>query len=119
MQLASFGSSLAKCTGGIFPLLTSGGLFFSKFGSDYPNSASTRRRGKSGEAFLGLLLLLILWRAVGWPLWFIAHWLGVRWVIVVERDGKKVTELVRGWGKSQRRIQEIAESAAAGTLHQF
>jgi hypothetical protein len=76
------------------------------------------RRGQSGEVFPLLLLLLILWQAVVWPFWFIAR-LGVRWVIVVERDGKKVTELVRGWGRSERRIHEIAESAAAGTLQQF
>jgi hypothetical protein len=40
----------------------------------------------------------------------------VRWVIVIERDGKAVgKEEVRGWGRSGRRIQEIAELAAAGT----
>src|SRR5262249_49372955 len=38
---------------------------------------------------LGLLLLPFFLVAI-WPVWFIAHWLGVRWVIVIERDGKAV-----------------------------
>jgi hypothetical protein len=60
-------------------------------------------------------LLLVAW----WPFWFIAHWVGLRWKIVTERDGTEVgDERVRGWRKSRRRIQEIAESAAAGTLEQ-
>jgi hypothetical protein len=37
-------------------------------------------------------------------------------VIVIERAGSQVSEeRVRGWGKSHRRIQEIAESVTAGT----
>jgi hypothetical protein len=52
-----------------------------------------------------------------WPPWFIAKWLGVPWVILIERNGSEIgDERVRGWRESQRRIQEIAESAAAGTL---
>jgi hypothetical protein len=52
-----------------------------------------------------------------WPFWFIGGWLGVPSTIAIERDGTQVgAERVRGWGKSRRRIQEIAESAAAGTL---
>jgi hypothetical protein len=55
-------------------------------------------------------------RAVIWPFWFIGHWLGVRWVIVIERDGIQVgEERVSGLDKSQRRIQEIVESVGAGT----
>ena len=55
--------------------------------------------------------------AVLWPPWFIAKWLGVRWVIAIERDGKVVCDArVRGWRTSQRRIQELAGAAAAGTL---
>jgi hypothetical protein len=59
--------------------------------------------------------LLALGAAI-WPFWFIAHWLGMRWIIDIERDGMWVgEENVRGWSESQRRIQEIARSAAAGT----
>src|SRR6516225_11087500 len=65
--------------------------------------------------FLGLLLLPLFFVAV-WPLWFIAHWLGLKWVIVIERDGKQMGhEEVRGWNRSGQRIQEIAELAAART----
>jgi hypothetical protein len=63
-----------------------------------------------------------------WPFWFMAHWLGLAWVVVIERDNtddpERVVfytvgeEKVRGWAKSGWRIQEIAESAAAGTLEQ-
>jgi hypothetical protein len=68
---------------------------------------------------LVFLMRFIVFPIVGWPFWFIAHWLGLRWVIVIERDGKEVAEeKVRGRNKSGRRIQEIAESAAAGTLQQ-
>ena len=38
------------------------------------------------------------------------------WTIVIKRDGQPVhEERVRGWGESRRRMQEIAEAAAAGT----
>ena len=72
--------------------------------------------GLTGEdALFGLLLLPFILVAT-WPLWFIAHWLGVRWVIVIERDGIQVgEERVSGLDKSQRRIQEIVESVGAGT----
>jgi hypothetical protein len=51
-----------------------------------------------------------------WPFWIIAKWLGVPWEIVIERAGRQAgAERVRGWNKSERRIQEIAESVAAGT----
>jgi hypothetical protein len=53
----------------------------------------------------------------GWGFWFIAHWFGLAWRITIQRDGKEVgEEEVRGWLKSRRRIQEIAELVAAGTL---
>lgn len=64
---------------------------------------------------LGILLLPLLFVA-WWPAWFLAHWLGLKWKIVIERDGKQVGyENVRGWNKSGQRIQEIAQSVAAGT----
>ena len=69
--------------------------------------------------FLGLLLLPFVLVAIfvaTWPFWFISHWLGVPWVIVIDRDGKQVGhEDVRGWNRSGQRIQEIAQSVAAGT----
>jgi hypothetical protein len=74
------------------------------------------RSGTSSyDAATGLVLPLLL--LAFWPFWFPAHWLGLAWVIEIERGKKGVgREKVRGWGKSQRRIQEIAESAATGTL---
>jgi hypothetical protein len=74
--------------------------------------------GSSAEG-LGLLVILILLVGGWWPFWFIAHWLGLRWRIVIKRDGEEVDEeWVRGWRKSRRRILEITESATAGTLRQ-
>jgi hypothetical protein len=64
-----------------------------------------------GEFVLAILLMILLW-----PLSLIAHGLGLPWTIVIERDGRRVgKEKVRGWNKSGQRIQEIAQSAAAGT----
>jgi hypothetical protein len=68
-----------------------------------------------GADDFGLILFVLLggW----WPFWLIAHWLGLRWRIVVERDGEEVgEEWVRGWRKSGRRIQELIESATTGEL---
>lgn len=63
-----------------------------------------------GSSDVGLLLF------AAWPFWLIAHWLGVSWVIVVKRAGTPMgTEEVQGWVKSCRRIDEIAQAAAAGT----
>jgi DivIVA domain-containing protein len=68
--------------------------------------------GNPDPGEIGAYLLAVLW-----PPWFIAKWLGVPWVILIERNGSEIgDERVRGWRESQRRIQEIAESAAAGTL---
>lgn len=62
----------------------------------------------------GLAIALVV---AGWGFWFIAHWFGLVWRITIQRDDKEVgEEEVRGWLKSRRRIQEIAELVAAGTL---
>ena len=64
---------------------------------------------------LGALVLLPLL----WPFGFIANLLGVPWKIVIFRDHRQVgREKVRGWNESRQRVQEIAESVAAGTLHE-
>jgi hypothetical protein len=71
--------------------------------------------GNSLDVGLVFIVLIGGW----WPFWFIAHWLGLRWRIVIERDGEEVgEEWVRGWRKSGRRIQEISESVIAGTMQQ-
>jgi hypothetical protein len=73
----------------------------------------------TGNALIGELTFNLLQIVVTWPFWFIAKWLGVQWKIVIERDGTVVGEtLVRGWRKSQRCIQELTQSAAAGTMPQ-
>ncbi len=71
----------------------------------------------TGDSLIGELTFNLLQVALTWPFWFIAKWLGVRWKIVIERDGTAVSEtLVRGWRTSQQRIQELTQLAAAGTL---
>ena len=53
---------------------------------------------------------------LGWPLWFVAHWFGWPWVVDASRDGTFVAEeKVRGWRRSRRRIQEIADAVASGS----
>jgi hypothetical protein len=72
----------------------------------------------SGDGGTGVVIVILL---VGgwWPFWFIAHWVGLRWRIVIKRDDEEVgEERVRGWRKSRQRIQEITESATTGTLEQ-
>jgi hypothetical protein len=64
---------------------------------------------------LGVLVLF----PVLWPFGFIANLLGFPWKIVIYRDHRQVgREKVRGWNESRQRVQEIAESVAAGTLHE-
>lgn len=47
------------------------------------------------EVVLGVLF------AVLWPLWLLAKYFGVRWVITIQRDRSHVgPELAGGWGKS-------------------
>jgi hypothetical protein len=81
------------------------------------------QRGGLGDLLAPILvpilefMLSVIAYVVKWPLWFIAKLLGLPSMILIDRDEARVgAERVRGWGKSQQRIQEIAESAAAGTL---
>jgi hypothetical protein len=63
-----------------------------------------------------LLIILVQWVVMA-PIWFVAKWFGVAWVVVIERNGTVVREVnVRGWRRSERRIQEFARSAFEGTL---
>jgi hypothetical protein len=66
--------------------------------------------------FTGLFELAIGLLFVGlWPFWLLAKFLGVRWVIVIERDGHEVgRELVRFSGRAKRRVNEIALGIANG-----
>jgi hypothetical protein len=60
-------------------------------------------------------LVLILPVLLLWPFWFVAKFLGVRWVLVVERDHVEVQrELVRGWRRSGARSGELATQIAQG-----
>ena len=61
------------------------------------------------EIAVGLLFVLL------WPFWLLAKLFGVRWVIVIERDGHEVgRELVRGGRKAKARVNEIALQIASG-----
>jgi hypothetical protein len=71
-------------------------------------------------SFIGLLgLLLVLPLLVLWPFWLATKFLGARWRIIVERDHADAsTELVRGWRRSQARINDLALEIAQGR-HQY
>lgn len=73
---------------------------------------------ETGFATLDMLILLIMLPfMVMWPFWLLAKWLGASWTIVIERDGTEVgRERVRGWRTSGQRVDELAQSAQAGTL---
>jgi hypothetical protein len=72
--------------------------------------------GNLGPDALWVFLLVPFFYLAIWPFWFTSHWLGLRWVIVIQRDGKQVgRENVRGWNRAGQRIQEIAQSVTAGT----
>lgn len=65
--------------------------------------------------WFGLLLALPLF--VLWPFWLLTKFLGARWRIEIQRgDDEKQRELVRGWGASKRRINDIAASIADGQV---
>jgi hypothetical protein len=61
------------------------------------------------ELAIGLLFVVL------WPFWLLGKLLGVRWVIVIERDGHEIgRELVRGRRKAKARVNEIAYAVASG-----
>lgn len=61
------------------------------------------------ELVIGAIFLVL------WPFWLLAKFLGVRWAVVIERDGHEVgRELIRGWSKSKRRVNELAAEVASG-----
>ena len=65
----------------------------------------------------GFIALFFLPFMLMWPFWLLAKWLGVPWVVLVERDGKRVRkERVRGWRESGERVTELAQLAAAGAF---
>lgn len=50
-----------------------------------------------------------------WPVWYAAKFCGVRWRIVIERDGTQVGhELVRGSRHARARVADLALTIAAG-----
>jgi hypothetical protein len=81
----------------------------------------TAMPSETGIGFLDMIIFVIMLPfMLAWPFWLLLKWLGVLWEIVIERDGVKVgTEKVRGWRRSGQRIDEIAQSAAAGALPQY
>ena len=61
------------------------------------------------EIAIGLLFVAL------WPFWLLGKFLGVRWAVVVEREGHEVgRELVRGSGRAKRRVNEIVNDIASG-----
>ena len=66
--------------------------------------------------FTDLLAVLVgLLFVALWPFWLAAKFVGVRWAVVIECDGQQTgRELVRGWNRSTRRINEILVEVAAG-----
>ena len=45
---------------------------------------------ETGIDFLDFIFfIIVLPFMILWPFWFLLKWLGVRWAIVIERDGKK------------------------------
>lgn len=71
------------------------------------------------DDILGILgLILAIPALIVWPFWLAAKFLGVRWIITVERDGRRVgKEKVRGWDASKRRIAEIARNVGSRSAH--
>lgn len=96
---------------GMFRVLDPPGVPWTVYRRWFPNwDLSFMGGADPGE--LGLLLF-----AVFWPPWVLAKFLGVRWVICVERNGIHVRdEKIRGWHESNRRLDELAAAVANGQL---
>lgn len=62
-----------------------------------------------------LSLVVSLPFVILWPFWYAAKFLGVKWRIVIERNQhEQGCELVRGYGRSGARIDEIVREIAHG-----
>ncbi len=62
-----------------------------------------------------LAVALVLPFLLAWPFWLLAKLFGVRWSIIVEREGAEThRELVRWWGASEARIAELAQEILQG-----
>lgn len=58
---------------------------------------------------------LVLPFLLAWPFWLLAKLFGVRWSIIVEREGAEThRELVRWWGASEARIAALAQGIQQG-----
>ena len=82
-----------------------------------------RRRGADSHTPAGDDFFLLDWLAVAlvlpfllaWPFWLLAKLFGVRWSIIVEREGAEThRELVRWWGASEARIAALAQGIQQG-----
>lgn len=63
------------------------------------------------------VVCLVLWLpfALVWPIWFVAKFCGAPWKVVIRRNREEVyTERVRGWSKSEQRIDAIVQSLRKG-----
>jgi hypothetical protein len=60
-------------------------------------------------------ILLVLPMLLSWPFWLLAKFVGVRWRLVVKRESTEVDqELVRGWGRSTARVEELVADIRDG-----
>jgi hypothetical protein len=97
---------------GLVTLADANGVRWKVYRCWFPRRGIWFLQGDLGEAAMFIVPAV-------WLPWFIAKWLGVRWLIEIERNGCHVgDEQARGWRASRRRIHEIAESAATGALQQ-
>lgn len=69
------------------------------------------------DFFTGPIIWLVT--VLSWPIWLIGKLCGVRWKVLVWRDGALVrTEKVRGWAASGRCVDEIVKSLQDGCRHE-